>query len=90
MIDSVDLKTLRNNTQRVLVRLLRNDDWTSVAELRVENATSRIRDLRKEEFGGFDVEVARAGDVGRRGNRNTFVYRVRNATRERVRRVLGE
>lgn len=59
----VDRKQLRNNTQRVLLSLLTTDGWVPRTVLRVPNAAARVRDLRKEEFGGFDVQCATPEDL---------------------------
>lgn len=92
LVDGVDSRSLRNNTQRVLVQMLRQDsEWVSRSSIRVPSATARLRDLRKEEFGGFTVECATASELERAGDSRRTFYRLdpRSVTVERVERVLG-
>lgn len=85
-----------NNVQRVLYTLLTtamvngSDGWVSRTAFRVPSAASRVRDLRKEQFGGFDVMCRSASSLGRRGDQHTFLYKInqRNLTLARVRRVF--
>lgn len=84
IVDSVNTRSLRSNTQRVLVSLLRNKEgsWMSRASFGVPHATSRIRDLRTKQYGGFTVEMRR--------EKNRTFYRLdqRSVTADRVRDVL--
>ena len=91
MVSSVDSRKLRNNTQRVLVALLRAEgDWIPRSNVRVANATSRMRELRRPEYGGFDVQVATAAELGRPGGSRRTYYRLnpRTVTAERIASVL--
>lgn len=90
MIDLINPRMLRNNTQRVLFAMLRSEqEWISRTSFRVPSASSRLRDLRKEEFGSFDLKCARPRDLNRpvtaRNRRSTF-YKLnpRSVTRERI------
>lgn len=92
LISNIDRKNLKNNTQRVLFSLLTSkEDWVSRSSLRVPNVGSRLRDLRKKEFGAFDVECVTAADLNRsnRSPRSTF-YRLnpRSVTVARVHAVF--
>jgi hypothetical protein len=71
-------KKITNNTQRVGVRLLSaNGDWLPRSRLRsVPSATARVRDLRKEEFGGFKVECKSSSELATKSSRRTFYYRI--------------
>jgi hypothetical protein len=71
-------KTITNNTQRVGMRLLTAEgEWLPRSSLsRVPSATARIRDLRKEEFGGFQVECKSSDDLARKTSKRTFYYRI--------------
>lgn len=91
MVSSIDSRKLRNNTQRVCVALLRAEgDWVPRTEVRVANATSRIRELRRPEYGAFDVQVATATELGRPGGVRRTYYRInpRTITADRVATVL--
>lgn len=93
MVSSVDSRKLRNNTQRVLVALLRAEgDWVPRSNVRVANATSRMRELRRPEYGGFDVQVATAAELGRTGGARQTYYRInpRTITADRVVAVLRD
>lgn len=86
-LNRVNTRNFTNNTQRVLHRLLvANGEWVSGNELsrvvRVstgsnvnDSTTARVRDLRKSQFGNFDVECASAVELNRSGVRR-FFYRV--------------
>jgi hypothetical protein len=89
IVSSVDPRTLTSNTQRALLALLRADgSWVSRGSVRVSNATARMRELRRPEFGGFAVEVATAKELGKPST--TTYYRVNpsSVTPERVKRVF--
>lgn len=91
MVSSVDSTKIRNNTQRVLLALLKAEgDWVPRTSVRVANATSRMRELRRPEYGGFDVQVATAQELGRPGGTRRTYYRLnpRTVTTERVATVL--
>lgn len=77
-LETVNSSKLTNNTQRVLVKLLRaNGEWVSRSALKaVPSATSRVRDLRKQQYGAMFVGCASASDLNRRGRPGTFYYRV--------------
>jgi len=93
IVSGLNRRSFTNNTQRVLHTLLTapGDGWVTLAKLRVPSAGSRVRDLRKEEFGEIEVECASATALGVRGGNNTFLYRVarRGLTATQVRRVFG-
>ena len=96
MIGRIDRRQLRNNTQRVLLSMLcSEEEWVSRRSLRVPSVGSRLRDLRKEEFGGFDLRCATPSELERpvnsRTRGNTF-YRLspRSITVERISKVFGE
>ena len=71
-------KKITNNTQRVGIRLLTADgEWIPRSRLsRIPSATARVRDLRKDEFGGFQVECKSSDDLARKTSRRTFYYRI--------------
>ena len=94
VLSKVNRRRLRNNTQKVLFSLAKNGGWVARTALRVPSVGSRIRDLRKEQFGGFAVECATPAAVNRSGasvltKRQTF-YRIvpRTITLSALRRVL--
>lgn len=71
-------KKITNNTQRVGIRLLSAEgEWLPRSSLsRIPSATARVRDLRKDEFGGFQVECKNSTDLARKTSRRTFYYRI--------------
>jgi hypothetical protein len=71
-------KKITNNTQRVGIRLLSAEgEWLPRSSLRrIPSATARVRDLRKDEFGGFQVECKSSTDLARKTSRRTFYYRI--------------
>jgi len=93
MVSSVDSRRIRNNTQRVLLALLRAEgEWVPRTTVRVANATSRMRELRRPEYGGFDVQVATASELGRPGGARRTYYRLnpRTITSDRIVTVLRD
>jgi len=96
VVSGVNRRKLVNNVQRVFMSLVNagNDGWVPRTVLRVPSVGARIRDLRKAEFGGFQVECASASDLNKvsrsaKTSRQTF-YRIvpRSVTASRVGKVL--
>jgi hypothetical protein len=92
-MDRIDSRRLTNNTQRALLALLRSEgEWVSRQSIRVRSATSRIRDLRTNEYGAFDVQCATATELKRpvRGVAQPTFYRLnpRSVTLSRLQRVF--
>ncbi|MAE87662.1 MAG: hypothetical protein CMB80_33320 [Flammeovirgaceae bacterium] len=96
VVRRVDRRRLANNVQRVLLSLVKagKDGWVPRTSLRVPSVGARIRDLRKSEFGGFEVECKTPSDLNKRGrsvktSRQTF-YRIvpRSVTVARLGRAL--
>lgn len=82
VVSAVNRRRLVNNVQRVLFSLVKaeNDGWVPRTSLRIPSVGARIRDLRKLEFGGFDIECRSANDLNKEGrsvktHRQTF-YRI--------------
>lgn len=76
-VKKLNPRRFTNNTQRVLYSLLtRNskDEWVSRSALRIPSASARLRDLRKPQFGGFDVRCASAKSLGLSGT--GFFYQI--------------
>ena len=80
-------RKLTNNTQKVGYRLLSaNGEWLPRSRLTdIPSGTSRARDLRKEEFGGFQVEC-KSSEALKRPGRKTFYYRINpsKVTKEQI------
>lgn len=94
-LSQVDRRKFTNNNQKVLYRLLRADGkWVSGSELKrlAPSAGSRIRDLRKTQFGSFSVECLNATELGKRGDGNKFFYRIapRTVQRKQVEAVFRQ
>lgn len=69
-VSRIDRSKLRNNTQRVLLALLKSEgQWVSRSTIRVNSAARRIRDLRSASFGGFHVDCAMPQEIGKRVRR---------------------
>lgn len=83
VVSNVSRRSLTNNTQRVLLSLVNptnKDGWVARTALRIPSVGARIRDLRKDEFGGFQVECVSATDLNKKNvstvtTRQTF-YRI--------------
>ncbi len=77
-IQNIQKNKLTNNTQRVGLRLLTADgEWIPRSRItEVPSGTARARDLRKREFGGFQVECKSSEDLKRKTSKKTFYYRI--------------
>lgn len=77
-IQNIKNSAITNNTQRVGLRLLTaQGDWIPRSRLtRIPSATSRIRDLRKEQFGGFQVECKSSEELNKKTSNRTYYYRI--------------
>lgn len=77
-ITTLNRRTFTNNTQRALYVLLTasltGTGWVSRGSVRVPSAAARMRDLRKEAYGSFDVVCSSAKELGR--PTTTTYYRV--------------
>jgi hypothetical protein len=62
-VRSVNTRRFTNNVQKVLFQLLVDTDdgegWVRTRNLKVKSADSRVRDLRKPEYGSFRVNCRR-------------------------------
>lgn len=91
LLDKINRRSL-NNTQRVLLRLLNADgEWVSRTAIRIPSVGSRIRDLRKAEFGAFGVRCATASELQRRatsGKATFYALDPRTVTSTRVRQAF--
>lgn len=90
MLKKLDRSNL-TNTQRAFVTLLEQPGkWIARSAIRIPNASSRLRDLRKTEYGGFTVECATPAELNRRQTPGTTFYRLDPAsiTERRVMKVL--
>ena len=87
-IQTIQPRNLKNNTQRAGLRLLTADgEWVPRYRLnRIPSGTARVRDLRKVEFGGFQVECKSSEDLNRKTSKKTFYYRINpnQVTQEQV------
>jgi len=91
-VRKLNTRSFNNNTQKALHRLLtaKGDGWVSLNDFRIPSVGSRIRDLRKERFGSFDVACRSASSLERKGGRHTFYYKInqRNLTLGQVKSVF--
>ena len=95
-VSSLNRRNFTNNTQRVLYTLLqaasRGEGWVSMKSFRVPSAGSRIRDLRQESNGSFNVICKSASQLGKSGNQRSFYYRIaqKSLTVSQLRAVFGQ
>ena len=77
LMSKLNRRRFSNNTQRVLHTLITaKGEWIPRSAFRVASAGSRLRDLRKDGFGGFDIQCRSAASLGLAGGRHTFYYRL--------------
>lgn len=93
-LKKINTRNFTNNTQKVAYRLLNAEgSWVSRKQLErsVSSATARVRDLRKNQFGNFDVECASASSINKKGDKNTFFYRIhpKSVKKAQLDRVFG-
>lgn len=70
-------RNIKSNTQRAALALLKaKGTWVPRSKIKVASATSRIRDLRKKQYGSFKVECKSASELKRRTTGNMFYYRI--------------
>jgi hypothetical protein len=91
--DSRSGAKLANNTQRVGLKLLAADgEWIPRYRLTtVPSGTARVRDLRKEAYGGFEVECKSSDDLNRKTSKKTFYYRINtnHVTQSQVQKLFS-
>lgn len=93
-VTGLNSRNFTNNTQRVLYALLKgasaNEGWVSAKSIRVPSAGSRVRDLRLERFGSFDIQCDTAMRLGRATAGRSFLYRLvtKNLTVTQLRSVF--
>jgi hypothetical protein len=77
-IKNISRTQVKNNTQRVALRLLSvGGEWIPRHKLtRVPSGTARVRDLRKETYGGFEVECKSSYELNRHTSKKTYYYRI--------------
>jgi len=87
-VRSLNRRNFTKNVQRVLYALLTTEGgWVSRGSLRV--STAFVRDLRKNQYGSFDISCADSVTLGRTGTPTTF-YRLdkNNITLAQLRSVF--
>ena len=63
-VERLNTRRFTNNVQRVLYTLLnKGGEWVDTGTFRVNSADSRLRDLRKNEYGRFNVVCRRQEDT---------------------------
>ena len=67
LLATINRRKLKTNTQKVLFALLTaKNEWVNRSSIRIPSVGARLRDLRKPQFGGFNVECASASKLGKR------------------------
>lgn len=80
-----------NNTQNVARKLIMADGkWVSRKDLErvASSASARVRDLRKREFGQFQVECKSASALNKLGNRTDYRIPPKSVTSQKVKTVF--
>lgn len=83
IISTINRRKLSSNTQKIALALLKAEGtWLSRNQLEriVPSATARVRDLRQERFGEFEVECEAAPLLNKRGSSKDFYYRINPTT----------
>jgi hypothetical protein len=76
-IQNIENRKLTNNTQKVGLRLLNAGDWVPRSYLRrIPSATARVRDLRKDQFGGFQVQCKSSDELNKKTSKKTYYYKI--------------
>jgi hypothetical protein len=77
-IKKIKRTQLTNNTQRVARAILSaGGKWVSRTKMNnVPSAAARVRDLRKVQFGAFNVECKTSTALGRKTKTRTYYYRI--------------
>ncbi len=71
LLAKINRRKLKNNTQKVLFALLTSKkEWVSRTSLKIPSVGSRLRDLRKPQFGSFQIQCTSANKLGRRSQEN--------------------
>jgi hypothetical protein len=75
-VKNIKRSQIKTNTQRVAHRLLTADgEWVSRSRLdTIPSVAARIRDLRKDQFGAFQVECKTNTALGRKTKTGERVY----------------
>ena len=94
-VNKLESSNFTNNNQRVLYQLLTElksgNGWIVNDRFDVKSAGSRIRDLRKYQFGGFDILCRSAKKLGATGYGQTYYYKLaqRNLTIGKLKVIFG-
>jgi len=99
LVRKIDRKDLKNNVQKVLYSLLLSEGWLARTSFRLPNAAARIRDLRKEKYGGFIIDCVdskgikkyRRSRASKLTEKQTY-YRIdpKSITLDKVRKIFGK
>ena len=86
-VGRLNTRRFTNNVQKVLFQLLVDTDgegWVSTRNFRTRSADSRIRDLRKPEYGAFKVHCRREN------GQTSYRITVRDLTVAKLRTVFRD
>lgn len=90
IVDSIQPRDCQNLTQKVLLTFLRSDkEFITRSSMRIPNVGSRVRDLRKAEFGGFNVECVRGERNSKGGYSTSYRLDPQSVTAERVKMAFA-
>jgi hypothetical protein len=63
----------------LLAASVSGEQWIPRSQLgKIPSAMARVRDLRKEQFGSFQVECKSSDDLKKKTSKRTFYYRIAN------------
>jgi hypothetical protein len=94
-VGNLNKKTFTNNVQRVLYHLLTAEgDWVRLDRTNIPSSEARARDLRKSQYGEFNIFCRSANDlhvVGATPTCKTHYYKLgqRNLTIGKLKTVFG-
>lgn len=95
-ISNVNRRALSTYNQKALYSLVKNmrdgNGWVSSRNLKSSTGEVRVRELRKEKFGAFEVECVSASELGKSAKPGTFFYRIvpRSVTLTKLRDIFGQ
>jgi hypothetical protein len=90
VVDSIQTRDCQNLTQKVLLTFLRSDkEFITRSSMRIPNVGSRVRDLRKPEFGGFTVQCVRGERNPKGGYSTSYRLDPQSVTLDRVKMAFA-
>lgn len=94
-VENINKRSFTNNVQKVLYQLLTadtNGGWMRLDRTNIPSSEARARDLRKSQYGEFNVFCRRSTDLSLGRDSKTHYYRIghRNLTISKLKTVFGD